>query len=183
MATNAAPLNVRTFSLQSPADLYLKIHVEALALRNAPPADLTLRAYALMNVITSAWQMKDWVYSAMAAAEQLDRLHRFAGRKIEGARDFGNFLTFNSPWMNMCFQLATAAKHFEVGDKAGPEVITSVDFQFDPASMAADLAGREELMVRTQNNSISGPDLALLVDEIWRRALVDLELLSHDDMD
>lgn len=175
--------NARTFSLQSPPDLYRKLHFEALALRNDPPADLTARAYAVMNEVTSAWQMKDWVYSALDRAGQLDRLHRFAGRAIKGTSDFGTYLTGNSPWMNMCFQLATAAKHFEVGQKAGPEVITSVDFQIDPPAIARDLSGREEIMVATANNTISGSDLLLLLDAMWRHALVDLELLDADQAD
>lgn len=85
--------NQRTFKLQSPADLYRKINFEALALRNDPPADLARRAYAVMNAATSAWQMKDWVYRALDQADQLDRLHQFAGREIKGCKDFGRFLT------------------------------------------------------------------------------------------
>ena len=176
-------MNTRTFSLKSPTDLYRKLRFEARALHNHPPTDLTERAYAVMNAVTSAWQMKDWVYRALADAGQLDRLHQLAGREIAGVRDFGNFLTGNSPWMNMCFQLATAAKHFEVGADAGPEVMTTVDFQIDPDAMARDLTGREEIMVRTQNNSISGPDLVLLLDYIWGRALVNLGLLNATELD
>lgn len=180
MATAAAS-NVRTFSLQSPADLYRKIHVEALALRNNPPADLTERAYAVMNAVTSAWQMKDWIYSAMSDAGQLDRLRDFMGRAIEGPNDFGRCLTARSPWMNMCFQLATAAKHFEVNDRKGlPDVVTTVDFQVDPGALAPDLAGREEIMVRSVGTSISGPDLVLMLDDMWRHALLDLGLLTAD---
>ena len=177
MAT-AKPANARTFSLQSPGDLYCKLNFEALALRNHPPADLDARAYAVMNAITTAWQMKDWVYAALAGAGQLDRLHTFAGRTIKGRKEFGVYLTGRSPWMNMCFQLATAAKHFEVGQKAGPEVVTGVDFQVDPAGIAHDLAGREELTVATRENTISGPDLVLLLDHMWRHALADLALLD-----
>lgn len=172
-------MNTRTFSLKSPTDLYRKLRFEALALHNQPPIDLTERAYA----VTSAWQMKDWVYTALADAGQLDRLHRLAGREIKGTRDFGNFLTCNSPWMNMAFQLATAAKHFEVGADAGAEVVTTVDFQIDPDIMVHDLTGREEIMVRTQNNSISGPDLVLLLDFIWGHALVNLGLLTAAELD
>lgn len=182
MAT-AMPTNARTFSLQSPADLYRKLHFEALALRNSPPAELDVRAYAVMNAVTTAWQMKDWAYSALDHAGQLDHLHQFAGKRIKGTSDFGTYLAGNSPWMNMCFQLATAAKHFEVGQKAGPEVITSVDFRVDPPAIARDLAGREEIMVTTHNNTISGPDLVLLLDDMWRRALIDLNLLDADVAD
>lgn len=182
MATAVAQ-NARTFSLQTPADLYRKIHFEALALHNNPPADLTERAYGVMNTVTSAWQMKDWIFRALADAGQLDRLHQFAGREIKSDKDFGRFLTNNSPWMSMCFQLATAAKHFDVNTEAGPEVVTTVDFRFDPGSMAHDLTGREEIMVRTYNNTISGPDLVLLLDCIWRRALVDLALLAAAELD
>ena len=181
--TNSAAQNTRTFSLKSPADLYRKIHFEALALRSNPPADLIERAYCVMNTVTSAWQMKDWVYCALADAGQLDRLHQFAGREIKGNKDFGRFLTSHSPWMNMCFQLATAAKHFDVNTEAGPDVVTTVDFQFDPGAMAHDLTGREEIMVRTHNNTISGPDLILLLEYIWDRALRDLGLLAAAESD
>jgi len=173
--------NRRTFSLQTPADLYRKLHFEALTLHNNPPIDLTERAYGVMNAVTSAWQMKDWIYRALADSDQLNRLDRFAGREIKNVREFGRFLTENSPWMSMCFQLATAAKHFSVDQRAGPDVITTIDFQFDPGGMAHDLAGRKEIMVRTHNNTISGPDLILLLDYIWDHALVDLGLLKPDE--
>jgi len=175
--------NARTFSLQSPADLHRKLRFEARALYNHPPADLTERAYAVMNAVTTAWQMKDWVYRALFETGQLDRLHQFSGREIRGARDFGRFLTDNNPWMNMCFQLATAAKHFDVNAEVGPEVITAIDFQFEPGSVAHDLTGREEIVVSTRNNTISGPDLILLLDYIWGHALVDLGLLTAEMRD
>jgi hypothetical protein len=173
--------NPRTFSLQSPADLYRKINFEALTLRNHPPADLAQRAYAVMNAATSAWQMKDWVFRALNDAGELDRLHQFAGREIKGCKDFGRFLTSTSPWMDMAFQLATAAKHFHVTEVTGPEIVTSIDFQFEPGAVARDLSGREEIMVATHGNTISGPDLVLLLDCIWSRALVDLGLLDAAD--
>jgi hypothetical protein len=176
-------MNARTFSLLSPADLFRKLRFEARVLHHDAPADLTERAYAVMNAVTSAWQMKDWVYRALADAGQLARLHQFAGRQIEGTRDFGNFLTGNSPWMNMAFQLATAAKHFEVGADVGPQVITTIDFQDGPTAVATDLTGRAELMVTTPNNRISGADLVLLLEYIWGHALVSLNLLSAAERD
>lgn len=180
MATNAAG-NRRTFSLQTPADLYLKLHHEALALHNDPPADLTLRAYAVMNAITTAWQMKDWVYEALRAANQLEKLDEIAARPIKNREDFGTFLTGNSPWMSMCFQLATAAKHFEVYANAGPEVVTRVDFEIEPGAIGSDIAAREEIMVATHLNSISGPGLVLLMDYIWADLLHKLELLDRTE--
>jgi hypothetical protein len=177
----SADPNARTFSLQTPADLFRKMRFEAGALRQTPPADLTERAYAVMNAVTSAWQMKDWVYEALGRAGQLDLLHQVAGRKIAGSRDFGNFLTANSPWMNMSFQLATAAKHFVVNADAGAEVITTIDFQIDPPTAGQTPAAVQEIMVRTQNNSISGPDLALMLVFVWARLLLDLGLVSAEE--
>ena len=178
-----ATRNQRTFSLQTPEDLYEKLHYEALLLYNQPPENLVHRAYAVMNTVTTAWQMKDWVYATLAAVSALDRLDVFAGRRIDGPRDFGAFLTERSPWMRMCFQLATATKHFEVRADTGFEVVTSIDFQIEPGDTASDLQGREEIMVRTRNNSISGPDLVLLLDYIWSRALLELGLLTHRNPD
>lgn len=177
-----AAQNARTFSLQSPADLYRKLRFEARALHNHPPADLTERAYAVMNAVTSAWQMKDWVYRALADADQLDRLHQLAGRKVVGAKDFGRFLAQNSPWMDVAFQLATAAKHFDVNERTGPEVVTAIDFELIPGA-DGELAGRDEIMVRTRNNSISGPGLVLLLEYIWGHALVRLDLLPAAELE
>jgi hypothetical protein len=174
--------NARTFSLQTPADLFRKMQFEAGALRLAPPDDLTQRAYAVMNAVTSAWQMKEWVYEALSRAGQLDLLHQVAGRKIAGPRDFGNFLTANSPWMNMSFQLATAAKHFVVNADAGPEVITTIDFQIDPAAAGQQPVAVQEIMVRTQNNSISGPDLVCMLAFVWGQLLLDLRLITAEEM-
>ncbi|ALX11471.1 hypothetical protein P350_07885 [Burkholderia cepacia JBK9] len=170
--------NRRTFSLQTPADLYRKLNFEALELHNNPPADLEHRAYAVMNAVTTAWQMKDWVYEALRETEALDRLNEFSGRVIRGNRDFGRFLCDRSPWMNVCFQLATAAKHFEVGQDTGLEVITTVEFQVDPETTVHELRGQDEIVVRTPRNSISGPGLVLMVDYIWSRALPQLGLME-----
>ncbi|MBA5640328.1 hypothetical protein H3H37_25025 [Duganella sp. LX20W] len=176
-----AGTNARTFCLQTPADLFRKMQFEAHTLRQAPPDDLSERAYAVMNAVTSAWQMKDWVYEAIRQASQLDVLHRVAGRRIAGTRDFGNFLTANSPWMNMSFQLATAAKHFVVNADAGPEVITMIDFQIDPAFAGQQPVAVQEIMVRTRNNSISGPDLVLMLVFVWGRLLLDLGLITAEE--
>jgi hypothetical protein len=173
-----ATQNHRTFSLQTPADLYRKLHFEALNLHNSPPEDLEQRAYAVMNAVTTAWQMKDWVYETLREVGELDRLTEFAGRAIEGTKDFGTFLCQKSPWMNVCFQLATAAKHFRVGQNTGLEVITTIEFQVDPETTVHELRGQDEIMVRTLHNSISGPGLVLLLDYIWSRALPQLGLLE-----
>ncbi|OAI63872.1 hypothetical protein RSP795_06685 [Ralstonia solanacearum] len=176
-----ATRNCRTFSLQTPADLYRKLNFEALELHNNPPDDLEQRAYAVMNAVTTAWQMKDWVYEALRDADALDRLNTFAGHAIRGSRDFGTFLCERSPWMNVCFQLATAAKHFDVGQDTGLEVITTIEFQVDPETTVHELRGQNEIMVRTPHNSISGSGLVLLLDYIWSRALPQLGLLEPQD--
>jgi hypothetical protein len=177
-----AAQNARTFSLQSPADLYRKLRFEARALHNHPPADLTQRAYAVMNAVTSAWQMKDWVYRTLVEAGQVDRLHTLAKREIKGDKDFGRFLAANSPWMDVAFQLATAAKHFDVNDRTGPEVVTAIDFELIPGP-DGELAARDEIMVRTRNNSISGPGLVLLLEYIWGHLLVGLGLLDAAELE
>ena len=170
--------NRRTVSLQTPADLYRKLNFEALELHNNPPNDLERRAYAVMNAVTTAWQMKDWVYEALREAGALNHLNEFASRIIRGKKDFGTFLCENSPWMNVCFQLATAAKHFDVGQDTGLEVLTTIEFQVAPETTVHELRGQDEIMVRTPRNSISGPDLGLLLDYIWSRALPRLGLLD-----
>jgi len=175
--------NGRTFSLQTPCDLYRKLRFEAISLRQAPPDDLTERAYAVMNAITTAWQMKDWVYVALSAAGRLDDLHRFAGREIRGVKDFGSFLTTKSPWMSMSFQIATAAKHFVMNANGGPEVITEIDFQVDPAAIGNEPAAVQEIIVRTRNNSISGPDLVMMMSFVWGRLLLDFGLVTADDLE
>jgi hypothetical protein len=170
--------NRRTFSLQTPADLYRKLNFEALELHNNPPDDLEQRAYAVMNAVTTAWQMKDWVYEALRKAGALHRLNEFAGRNIQGKRDFGTFLCENSSWMNVCFQLATAAKHFDVGQDTGLNVLTTIEFQVAPETTVHELRGQDEIMVRTPHNSISGSDLVILLDYIWSRALPRLGLID-----
>lgn len=174
--------NARTFSLQSSADLFRKLRFEARALQNSPTSDLTERAYAVMNAVTSAWQMKDWVYQELAGSGMLTRLHQLAGREIKGVKDFGIFLAGNSPWMNAAFQLATAAKHFFVNDRTGPEVVTTIDFELTPGPDGK-LAATDEIMVRTLNNSISGPGLVMLLLYIWGNVLVDLNLLTPAERD
>jgi len=181
MPPESVSRNTLTFSLQTPADLYRKLHFEALTLYNNPPADLTQRAYAIMNAVTSAWQLKDWVFHALEEAGKLDLLDTLAARKIKGRKDFGDFLAKNSPWLNICFQLATAAKHFGVTETFGlPQVVTSIEEDAHPGHELVDMAGTQEIMVRTRNNSISGTDLVLLLDYIWDDVLVRLGLLEKD---
>jgi hypothetical protein len=182
MTAKSAPRNALTFSLQTPADLYRKLNFEGLALHNSPPGDLTQRAYAVMNAVTTAWQLKDWVFHALEETGKLDLLDAMAARKIKGRKDFGDFLAKNSPWLNICFQLATAAKHFGVGNTYDlPQVVTSIELDAHPGQQLVDMTGTHEIIVRTRNNSISGPDLVLLLDYIWADVLVRLGLLDKDD--
>ncbi|MYM42160.1 hypothetical protein [Duganella qianjiadongensis] len=81
----------------------------------------------------------------------------------------------------MSFQLATAAKHFVVNADAGPEVITTIDFQIDPAVAGQQPAAVQEIMVRTRNNSISGPDLVLMLVFIWEPLLSNLGLIAAEE--
>jgi hypothetical protein len=80
--------------------------------------------------------------------------------------------------MNVCFQLATAAKHFDVGQDTGLEVLTTIEFQVAPETTVHELRGQDEIIIRTPRNSISGHDLVLLLDYIWSRALPRLGLLD-----
>jgi hypothetical protein len=50
-----------------------------------------------------------------------------------------------------------------------------------PETTVHELRGQDEIMVRTPRNSISGPDLVLLLDYIWSRALPRLGLLEPQD--
>jgi len=175
--------NSLTFSLQTPAALYRKIRFEGFALFNNPPADLTHYTYGVMNAVTSAWQMKDWVYSALDNAGELHRLNTLANRKINGTRDFGRFLAKNSPWLNACFQLATAAKHFEVNVKNSPEVFATIEFKIDPTDPALKIAESKEIIIRTANNSIPGAHLVLLLVYVWGNTLVQLGLLQAGEID
>lgn len=86
--------NARTFSLQTLADLFRKMRFEAGALRQAPPDDLTERAYAVMTADASVWQMKDLVYEVPKVFTMVDfqiisamsvRLLRPGGRCHGGA--------------------------------------------------------------------------------------------------
>lgn len=76
----------------------------------------------------------------------------------------------------MCFQLASAAKHFDVGQDTVVEVLTTIEFQVAQETTIHELRGQVEIMVRTPRNSIAGPDLGLLPDYIWSRALPRLGL-------
>lgn len=93
--------------------------------------------------------MKDWVYRTLREVGQLDRLHQLVHREVVDARDFGRFLAGNSPWMNIAFQLATAAKHFDVNVRTGLEVVTAIDFEL-VSGPDGELAAQDEIMVRTQ---------------------------------
>ncbi len=84
MDTELNPRNTLTFSLQTPADLYRKLHFEALAIRNIPVGHLAERSYGVMNAVTTAWQMKDWVYHALETTGNLHRLHALANRRVKG---------------------------------------------------------------------------------------------------
>jgi hypothetical protein len=170
--------NSLTFSLQTPADLYRKIRFEGFVLFNNPPVDLTHYAYGVTNAVTSAWQMKDWVYCALGDTGKLHLLDTLAHRKINDAGDFGQFLAENNPWLNACFRLATAAKHFEVRTKSAPEVFTTIEFKIDPNDLALKMAESKEIIIRTANNSIPGADLVLLLVYIWGKILVKLGLLQ-----
>ena len=57
-----------------------------------------------------------------------------------------------------------------------------IDFQIDPAGAGQQPATVQEIMVRTQNNSISDPDLVFMLLFVWRELLLDLGLLTTDEV-
>ncbi len=172
----------RPFSLRSPVDLYRKIHFESEELRTHPSIDRTKRAYAVMNTVTSAWQMKDWLYRFLYESGQLTLLDKFAGRRIKGVSDFGVFLIQKDPWLDICYQLATGAKHFEEDVNAGMEMVAKFEFKVGSNDSLLKFSENTGIIIKTEDNLISGHELVLLLDYIWRELLLNVGFLGVDKL-
>ncbi|RKT22857.1 hypothetical protein B0G69_6348 [Paraburkholderia sp. RAU2J] len=88
----------------------------------------------------------------------LNRLSEFAGRIIRGKKDFDAFLCENGPWMNVSSQLASAAKHFDVGKDTGVEGLTTIELHVAPETAVHELRDKMKIWCeRPQQHPRSWP--------------------------
>jgi hypothetical protein len=169
----------KTFFIRTPADLLEKLHWEANALWCAQPFDLQQRAYMVMNCAITAWQMKDWAYNALEAAERLGDLDVYAGRHIKSREDFGVYLMDANPHMSMACQIATASKHLQIEEHLNdPDIQTTVE------SVEINLHGgyqRDELFVVDGQKRIVAHVLMHRLYIRWKKVLYDLGLIPKEE--
>ena len=83
--------------------------------------------------------------------------------------------------MDMCFQIATAAKHLGLRKEPENVAISFVAEDWPDRLRAHDMDVGPVLMVATPEIITSAADLVLSIAYLWKRALVDLRLMEDDD--
>ena len=168
----------KTFFLNTPADFLEKLRWEKDALWASASFDLQQRAYMVMNCAITAWQMKDWVYSALQVSNRLKDLDDYAGRAITSSSDFGVYLTGACQQMRLAYQIATASKHREVTKNNNPNVRAEV------RTIHIELRGgyeRDELFVLDGQESMVAHDLICRLYFYWKGVLHDLGLIAEGE--
>jgi len=115
--------NSQRFGLDGPRDLLDKLWYDIGRLRAAESASRDNLAYVAFDCAVTAWSMVDWIAHAMDAetALRLELSMEHRSRK-DGIR---KLLEERIPNYDLCYQLATRAKHFVVTHRARPEVETA----------------------------------------------------------
>lgn len=177
MAPNSTPDSVKTFCITSSVDLLEKLRLEANILWSGKcPEDLRTRAYLIMNCAITAWQLKDWVFEDLHHANRLEALYKLAGKRIKDAGDFGKWLCSESREMAMCYQIATAAKHFTVNHRPDSSIYTHIETK--PKLFGDGLW--TEMYIVDDDEMMSAPDLLIWVCLLWDTWFLKLGLTMPD---
>ncbi len=164
----------KTFSVRSASDLLEKLRHEAnYVWGGGVPADVRLRTYAILNCALTAWQIKDWVYAELRETGRLDVLERLAGHPIINATEFGKWLCEQNRYLAMCYQIATAAKHVSVRQKASPPIRTIAETR---PSQVQPSGSWTELVVQAGDDEIVAEDLMIYLCAVWNTLFRDLGL-------
>ena len=99
----------KTFCLEHPRDHFDKLVWELEGLKVIPRSNDRARAYQIMNAMTTAWHMIDWVYSFMTSEQRASRTNG-----TPGIRGYQEWLRHNCGALHVCRQIATASKHSQV---------------------------------------------------------------------
>lgn len=116
--------NSHRFGLDGPRDLLEKLWYDIGRMRAAESVSREDLAYVAFDCAVTAWSMVDWIAHAMDA-ETSNRLGLpvdYGRKKKEGIRAL---LAERIPDYDLCYQLATRAKHFVVAHMPRPEVETA----------------------------------------------------------
>ena len=169
----------RTFIVRSAADLLDKLrHESHYVWGGGVPADVRLRTYAILNCAITAWQIKDWVFAELKETNRLSALERLAGKQIPDDYKFGMWLCQHNPYLAMCYQIATATKHFTVRRKDGPRVQTLSETRNSDVQANGMWT---DLVVQAGDEQIGAEDLMMYVCAVWNTLFRDLDLLAPDD--
>lgn len=107
-----APLTTVRFGLDGPYDLLDKLDFDIQQLNSCETLSAKQVAYAVFNCSVTAWSMVDWVYEMLDAEER--KKYAFGGIK---RKHFISGICRLIPELEICRQLATGAKHFQVSDR------------------------------------------------------------------
>ena len=110
--------------------------------------------------------MKEWAYEALREAGAFNRLNEFAGRIIRGKKDFGTFLCEKQSVDEGVLSTCHCRQAFRRWTRHRYRSAYHYRVSGCPGDHRPQTARAGEIMVRPLRDSISGPDLILLLDYI-----------------
>jgi hypothetical protein len=109
----------KTFAIEDAAHMVDKLIWEIEQLRQVSPHDPEALSYGAFNCAVTAWIIADWIFFEMPG-----RSRDAIGCKTVGA--YRSWARRQSPWVNICREIATASKHRVIDRGADPDVATAM---------------------------------------------------------
>lgn len=155
------------FGLRGPHDLIKKLEHDIRRLVTAQKESREEAIFASFDCAVTAWSLVDWLYESLTVNER-KRLAPPDGTKAQ----FTTLIKGEVPHLDICRQIATGAKHFNVDSNPDPDLDSGVSeigkIERNPAT------GNKERTEIQYLPQITIKDGSIFVDEFFSFMDVDL---------
>jgi hypothetical protein len=158
------------FGFKGPKDLLKKLGHDIArykALRNAHEDELT---YAACDCAVTGWSMVDWAWSASTEHERA-KLAGLLGGVVNSKNEFAELLFNRIPGYQVCYHLATFAKHFGVKNHPLDDLVFVRTFTWQGQSEREPPDCEKSIQFHTGGNMYWAEELFDRIAFEWRQLL------------
>lgn len=153
------------FGFEGPRDLLKKLRHNIDRFKALDRADIDQVGYAAFDCAITAWSMVDWVWEYYDDARRQELANRLGG-KAANKNELANLLFARIPGYQVCYHLATFAKHFGV-NKHPVDDLVLVRWSSWPGDADAEPADSEKTLV------YSTKDQVFVANDLFMNALFE----------
>jgi hypothetical protein len=158
------------FGFREPQDLLAKLRHDIARYKSLIKADMNVVSYAAFDCAVAAWSLADWAWVAFEGGKRQELIKRLGGN-IANKGQFHDRLFVHIPGFQVCYHLATFAKHFGVDRKPVDDLLLTRTFswQGDPDKEPPD--AEKLLAFHTQGEMFIADELFDRIAFEWTKLL------------